>query len=83
MQLYVIYDKLAEESGPVFEAKNDAVARRSFLRTWAEKGAAPEEFRLLRLGTIDHQTQTIRLEDVPEEVSLSVVDAVRDNLNGR
>lgn len=29
-KLYVIYDKLAEESGPIFTAKNDMVALRQY-----------------------------------------------------
>lgn len=78
MNLYVIYDKLAEESGPLFEAKNDAVARRSMLRTWNEKQANLGEFALLRLGTIDHSTQRVTLEDVPVEVMVSVAGVDRE-----
>jgi len=28
--LYVVYDTLAQESGPIFEAKNDEVAKRAY-----------------------------------------------------
>lgn len=70
MNIYVIYDRLAEESGPLFEAKNDAVARRSMLSQWKNKGVELGDVKLLRLGTVDHATQRIVLENVPVDVVL-------------
>jgi len=70
VNLYVIYDMVAEESGPVLEAKNDGVAARQFREVLSKSKCSPGEMKLLRLGSIDHQTQTVRLEDVPEEVSI-------------
>lgn len=69
MNLYVVHDMLAEESGPVFESKTDATAVRAFRRGF-EKLPAGEarEFRLLRLGTIDHATNQMTLELHPVEV---------------
>lgn len=54
MNLYVIYDKVAEESGPVFEAKNDAVAARK-MRDFAKSNPIdPSEYKLLYVGNINH-----------------------------
>lgn len=76
-ELYVIYDKVAMESGPVFEAKNQGVAQRNFVRFMAKTDSG-EDFRLLRLGTIDHDTQLVELEDVPVEVPVIVRKATED-----
>ena len=48
MKLYTIYDKLAGEYGPVFEAKNDLVAARSFAH--ALKGAPAIDYDLFQVG---------------------------------
>lgn len=69
--LYVVYDRVAEESGPVFEAKNDGVALRRFSMLMQEnssKGLIPEDFRLLKVGEIDHSTSLVIPTDIPEIV---------------
>lgn len=48
MKLYTIFDKLAGEHGPVFEAKNDLVAARSFAH--ALKGAPTIDYDLFQVG---------------------------------
>ena len=48
MKLYTIFDKLAGEHGPVFEAKNDLVAARSFAH--ALKGAPAIDYDLFQVG---------------------------------
>ena len=58
MKLYTIYDKLAGEHGPVFEAKNDLVAVRSFAH--ALKGAPAVDYDLYLVG------ERIDLSDEPE-----------------
>lgn len=68
MNLYVMFDRLAEESGPIFEAKNDAVARRS--AKFLLKDADLADYQLLRVGTFDHKSQALKAEPVPAEVSL-------------
>lgn len=69
MNLYVIYDMLAEESGPIYESKNDATALRQFKRVFEQRpDSEMSSFKLLRLGTIDHTSSRVTLEDVPEEV---------------
>lgn len=44
--LYVIFDKLAELHGPIFEAVNDAVA----VRNYEKIGLDPKEFILKSIG---------------------------------
>lgn len=67
MKLYTIFDRVAEESGPVFEAKNDGVALRKFqalaLNT---EGAQPDDFKLLSVGEIDHDIQKISQTEIKE-----------------
>jgi len=58
MKLYTIYDKLAGEHGPVFEAKNDLVAARSFAH--ALKGAPAIDYDLYLVG------ERINTADEPE-----------------
>lgn len=71
MNMYVVYDKLAQESGPVVECKNNAVAVRQF-RLMIEKTGRPEEYQLLYLGKINHDTQEMELLPIPEEVVTGV-----------
>ena len=58
MKLYTIYDKLAGEHGPIFEAKNNLVAARSFAH--ALKGAPAIDYELYLVG------ERINLADEPE-----------------
>ena len=58
MKLYTIFDKLAGEHGPVFEAKNNLVAARSFAH--ALKGAPAIDYELYLVG------ERINLADEPE-----------------
>ena len=57
--IYTIRDKVAEEVGPLFQAKNDAVAIRQF-KQLIKDFENPEEYELLCLG--DFNDQTIELE---------------------
>lgn len=66
--LYVVYDRLAQESGPVFEAKNDLVASRNYRQILKE--ANPSEYLLLRVGNIDHERNTIDAEATPVQVDV-------------
>lgn len=49
MRLYVIKDTVADEFGPVFEAKNDEVATRSF-KALISKAIQPSDFVLFFAG---------------------------------
>lgn len=60
-KLYVIYDRAAEESGPIYEAKNDAIALRNFSQVVDGKPFS-EDQELLCVGEIDHETHEIIVE---------------------
>lgn len=60
MKLYVIYDRAAEECGPVYEAKNDQVAIRQFKQVMEKAIAgAWDEFWLYSVGELDTKTMRI------------------------
>jgi len=60
--LYTIYDKVAKTCGPVFEAKNDAVAQRAYRNIVVKQGANPDEHQLFRLGKWDDETMELDAE---------------------
>lgn len=67
-ELYTVYDKIAEESGPVFEANNEGIAVRQTNHLLSQKGINPQEYQLLFLGYIDKKSGTI----TPTEVIMSI-----------
>jgi len=71
MRLYVIRDLVAEESGPVFEAKNDLVARRGFRVALEKTRGGLNEFRLMCIGEYDHDKDFLSPFPFPQEVVTS------------
>lgn len=67
MGIYVVYDREAEESGPIFESKNDSVAIRNYKQV-LDRTIYKAEFKLLCLGTINHETNKISLFPEPREI---------------
>jgi hypothetical protein len=60
MNLYVVYDKIAGECGPVFEAKNDGVAMRQYRHLINENPTViQDDFSLIQVGTIDKESMII------------------------
>jgi len=55
MNLYVIYDRVAEESGPIYEAKNDGIAWRFMNKHLERLEVFKTDYLLLQVGTIDHE----------------------------
>ena len=53
MKVYSIYDKVGEESGNLFEAKNDAIALRIFSRLQFPEGEKIEDYDLYCVGYFD------------------------------
>ena len=52
-KLYCLWDTYAEEAGPIFEARNDFIARRTFNSMPPDSlpnGAKLKDFRLYKLG---------------------------------
>nr|WAE43884.1 MAG: nonstructural protein [Microviridae sp.] len=80
MNLYVIYDKVSKEAGPVFSSKNDAVAHRSYNQILQSKELAADDFALYQLGVIDTEAPFITgIEPfVVDFANIDVVDISRD-----
>lgn len=66
MQLYCVYDLLAEEAGPIFEAKNGKVALRMVKA--ANLPLKEDEFRILHLGYFNHAIPRITAYDGAQAV---------------
>lgn len=54
--LYSVYDTTAEEFGPVFMARNDAVAKRAVINMMEKSEVSVNEFKLHKLGTFNTST---------------------------
>ena len=76
--LYVIYDKVAEESGPVQEFKNDGIANRWYAEIMAKDDVTwnlSADFELYHLGEIDKTTNIINpMKPRLVEIKLSMID---------
>lgn len=72
--LYVIFDKVAKESGFPFDAKNDEVALRKFngfiAQVEKDSPSSVDEFELRRVGSFDSESCEI-LDTVSSVVNLS------------
>jgi len=55
-ELYSIKDRLAEEYGPIFQAKNKAIAERNFNNLVEDKNLNEDEFNLVKVGNFDNET---------------------------
>lgn len=51
-QMYSIYDKVADDFGPVFEAVNDAVAMRQY-NIVCQKVDYPNDYELVHIGSFN------------------------------
>ena len=69
MRLYVIYDQVAQEGGPIFQAINDGVARRSYKAFLAQSQVEPNEYKLICVGVYNAETMHIDSFDVPLDVT--------------
>lgn len=58
VELYLIRDLLAEENGPVFQSKNEAVAVRQFKQIMKDV-SDPTEYALYRVGYITKDAEII------------------------
>lgn len=67
--LYSVYDKVAEQAGPIFQAVNDGVALRQFKNVL--KGVdAPDDFELRRIGRFN--TYKCKIEAVEQPLIIDV-----------
>ena len=54
MRVYCMFDTISEEAGPLFEAQNDAIARRimsSLPKDSFPPGSSVDDFKLFKLGS--------------------------------
>lgn len=59
-RMYVVYDYVAQTSGPIFEARNDGVALRNFAEYLSKvPDLYREEQELFCVGQINHDNQVI------------------------
>lgn len=77
MKLYVIRDKVAEESGPVFEAKNDGVAWRKYQELLSQSQFSGD-YELRYIGSVDHDGDYVTGTNHPEVVEISLNEGVND-----
>lgn len=59
LSVYTIFDRMAEESGPVFTAKNDAVAYRSFQLMLRKEQSSGSDLTLYCVGSYDNEDLTL------------------------
>lgn len=79
MNLYVIYDRVAQEGGPIFEAKNDNVAFRMVQEYLAK---APNDYMVLHVGSLSHDPVKLVGLNSPREIERGtgfVEDGVRED----
>lgn len=63
--IYTVFDKVAEEYGPLFEAKNNGVALRQFKRLISTVVVENrDDYVLYSCGTFDHDTGTLVKADL-------------------
>ena len=60
VNLYVVYDRLAEESGPIYQAVNDGVALRQY-NNLLQNCTCKEDYDCVCIGEFDTQTMSISL----------------------
>lgn len=72
-RIYTIYDRVAEECGPIWEAKNDGIAQRGYQKFMAESHSPyfeETDYMLLCIGTVDKTTSLIEPFE-PQEVTVN------------
>lgn len=80
--LYVIFDRVAEQSGQIFEAVNDGTALRHFKQAVAKADPSiveATEFALLYVGAVDHETNQIFLSGTEPREVITTVESEEGN----
>ena len=76
MYLYCLYDKLAEEAGPVFEAVNDAIALRNVRQMVSRNGLDESEYYLYKIG--EYSSKLPSISAYPKAVVVNIPPIVRE-----
>lgn len=69
--IYSLFDFVAQDYGPLFEAKNDAVALRIMQHMNFPEGCDPKDFYLMRLGMFDRETGKVNGEVTPRKIDFT------------
>lgn len=70
MRLYCIYDKVAQEGGPLFEAKNDTVALR--IVSGISLPSPREDYKVFCVGEYSHDpVKLTALKEITEVLDVS------------
>ena len=79
VNIYTIYDKVACEAGPIFQAKNDTVALRCFMSLMKETPSVnPTDYDVYCLGDFDTESRTFNPED---NYGILVIENLEDDSN--
>jgi len=68
MNLYIVYDRVAEECGPIFEQPTDGAAKRLYRELMKDGKARQNEYKLLYIGKIDRSTGRITVPEHPTDI---------------
>ena len=78
-ELFTIYDKVAQEAGPIFQAKNLYVAMRYVKDMIKDNNINLTEYDLVRLGSFDSESMSISVLSKADAVELSNVPTYVDD----
>lgn len=66
--IYTIYDRIAEEAGPLFQAVNDGVAIRRTVSFMLDLDVNSTDYKLLKIGYFENIDLQGEILPVPEEI---------------
>lgn len=69
VELFTVYDKIAEEAGPVFQSKNRGVAIRAYLQLIGDT-AQPLDYKLLAIGRFNTDLALLEGYNIPQEIDV-------------
>ena len=78
-EIFTIYDKVAQEAGPIFQAKNLYVAMRYVKDMIKDNNINLTEYDLVRLGTFDSESMSLSVLSKADAVELSNVPTYVDD----
>lgn len=78
MKLYSVKDIVADEFGPVFEAKNHAVANRAYRKLLLDNVANPSDYELHFIADFDSEKGVIVVNDHSSFVDNNVAEVIEN-----
>lgn len=72
-KLYLVYDRMADEHGPVFQSRNDGTALRTFT-SMLKDTTYPEDFELLCVASIDKSGNVVENKYNVEKQNIELVE---------